>query len=431
MKQFIKYLSSLWLSAILSSVLAFVLQASLARMLTPSELGEFNSTLAYMFVFGALAGFGVDNAFLKIFGRGRGVGNKFGKNIVIYSVLTTFISFILLIFFSIYIFTEVNINNLLILSPILLSLVSFNLRSAILQVERRYYELSIWQVVNNGSKVFFILFAFFDVFDKTSVYYLYSASSLIIFLFSIPSFIKLCKGKVLGELSKSNNVNFSRMKSVSLMSIPFGCAGIAHTIYFQSDIFLISYLYSAELAGYYSVSFSIITAIYLFPAVIYQKVLLPRIHEWSNKDEKKVLLVFQSGNGIMLIIGFAVAVVVYFSSDFIIKVLFGSTYQLSADFLMLLVICIPVRFLISGLGAVLSTKNLINYKLLSMVIVAIFNAGLNFIFIPDYGVYAAISTTIASEFLLLILFFTTVYMKLFGKETFTNWFKFNRGIINV
>ncbi|PSU29836.1 oligosaccharide flippase family protein [Photobacterium lutimaris] len=431
MKQFIKYVSSLWLSSLLTSLLAFSIQASLARTLSPSELGEFNGTLSYLLVFGALAGFGVDNALLKIFGKGKTFGNKFGKSVVIYSISTTVISLLLLVFFSTYIFSGVNKDNLFILAPILISLVSFNVRSAVLQVERRYHELALWQIINNGSKLFFILFIFSDYAKPDDIYYLYSLSSLMIFLISISSFTKLYKGKVSNYEPVAIGISPYRVKKVGLLSIPFGLAGIAHTIYFQSDVFLLSYLNSSELAGFYSISLSIITAVYLFPAVIYQKILLPRIHEWSNNDGRKMLNVFQVGNGVMLITGFLAAIAVFILSEPIIKILFGSSYEASIKYLKLLSICIPLRFVISGFGSVLSTGNLIRYKLICMIVVAIFNAVLNVVFIPEYGVYAAITSTVLSEIFLLLLFVFTVFYKLFGMDTFKGWFYFSRGTLNV
>ncbi|GAB6264342.1 oligosaccharide flippase family protein [Photobacterium sp. 53610] len=431
MKKYIKYFSSLWLSSLLSSVLAFLLQAVLARVLTPSGLGEFNSLLTYLLIFGSIAGFGVDNGLLKIFGRGKRVGNQFGANIVLYSLLTTSLSFLFVLTTSVFIFTDVNLSNLLILSPVLISLVSFNLRSAVLQIEGRYHDLAIWQIINNFSKLFFISLLYFDLVGVKYIYHLYSSSSIVILAFSISSFLKVYKGRILQVEVGFNKITIDGLKEICKISIPFGSAAIAHTIYFQSDIFLLSYLDSAESAGFYSIAFSILTAVYLFPAVIYQKVLLPRIHEWSNHNKTMMLVVFQQGNGIMLILGVLAALMVYFFGGTLILILFGDKYITSIEYISLLTICIPIRFLISGLGAVLSTGDLIKRKLNCMIIVAMFNAFLNLLFIPHYGVYAAIITTILSEILLAALFLSTIYFKLFGKDTFKYWFRFGGGINNA
>ncbi|MEY0908420.1 MULTISPECIES: oligosaccharide flippase family protein [unclassified Providencia] len=431
MNKFIKYLSSLWLSTILSAILAFLFQTSLARILTPFSFGEFNATLSYLLVFGSLAGLGVDNTLLKIFGKGPQFGNKYGLSIIYYALLTTIASFIIILLVSLVLFPNVNIKNLIILSPTLVSLTAFNLQSAVLQVEGKYHQLGILQIINNGIKLIFLSLIYFNFVSSIYVYYLYSISSIIITIISLRSFIKLYNGNILKKSYCSKKIIFSRIKKITNLSVPFGLAAIAHAVYFQSDIFLLSYLKSPEIAGFYSVAFSIIIATYLFPAVIYQKILLPQIHRWSNIAPEKMLLLFQKGNGVMLIIGVFFSLFIFFFSSLIITTLFSNKYIQSIDYLSLLSICIPIRFMISGLGAVLATGNLIKYKLACMVFVAVLNAILNVALIPIFGVYAAIFIKIASELLLFILFLLTIFYKLYGKETFKGWFSFKKGLYDV
>ncbi|MTC26107.1 oligosaccharide flippase family protein [Providencia alcalifaciens] len=431
MHKFLTYLSSLWITTAFSAFLAFLFQTGLARLLTPKTLGEFNSTLAYLLVFGAIAGFGADNSLLKIFGKGSKYGNKYGLSIICYAILTTLISFILLILVTFSFFPNINLNNLVILSPTLLALTSFNIQSAVLQIEEKYHQLGVLQIFNNGMRLCCLSFLYFGIVNNNDIYYLYSLSSILIFLISIKSFLKLYKGNVLKNDICYSRINIERIKAISKTSIPFGLASVAHTIYFQCVIFLLSYLSSPEMAGFYSVAFNIIIATYLFPAIIYQRILLPKIHRWSNIDPKKMLTVYQTGNGIMLAIGLLISVPIIYFSDQIINSLFGEQYKQAATYLSLLAICIPIRFLISGLGAILSTGNLIKYKLYCMLIIAIINAVLNIIFIPIFSIYSAIFIAILSEILLATLFLMVIYFKLYGKDTFNNWFCFLKGFKNV
>ncbi|HGI5214099.1 TPA: oligosaccharide flippase family protein [Providencia alcalifaciens] len=431
MHKFLAYLSSLWITTALSASLAFLFQTSLARLLTPKTLGEFNSTLVYLLFFGAMAGFGADNALLKIFGKGTRYGNKHGLSIIYYATLTTLISFVLLILVTYLLFPNMNLSNLVILSPTLLALTSFNIQSAILQIEGKYHQLGTLQIFNNGMKLGCLSFIYFGIASNNDIYYVYSLSSMFIFLLSIKSFIRLYKGNILKDRIYSSKGNIERMKRISITAIPFGLASIAHTVYFQCVIFLLSYLSEPEMAGLYSVAFNIIIATYLFPAIIYQKILLPKIHRWSNIEPKKVLAIYQVGNGMMLTIGLLISVTIAYFSDQIISIFFGEQYKQAATYLSLLAICIPIRFLISGLDTILSTGNLIKYKLYCMLTVAVINAALNVIFIPIFSIYSTIFIAILSEILLLTLFLTVIYFKLYGKNTFKNWFCFSTVVKNI
>nr|WP_272870516.1 polysaccharide biosynthesis C-terminal domain-containing protein [Aliivibrio fischeri] len=84
---------------------------------------------------------------------------------------------------------------------------------------------------------------------------------------------------------------------------------------------------------------------------------------------------------------------------------------------------IPIRFLISSCGSILSTRNLVNYKVIMMSLVAVLNFILSYLLIPEYGIDGAVVMLILSELLLCILFLFVIYKKMFGIRTMKNWFE--------
>ncbi|MUK40003.1 oligosaccharide flippase family protein [Aliivibrio fischeri] len=418
MKSFFKNISFMWISALCSAVLAFLFQVLLARTLEPRLLGEFNSTLSFILIFGALSGFGVDNTILKIFAKSISYGNSYGKSIGLYIISSSIFSLILLMSFSFFI-NGIVIDNIFILSPLIFSLGFFNLQSAVYQIEAKYNKLALWQIANSLIRLLVIIPLLFDLLERDKIYYLYSLSSILIVVFSIPSMLKLLNGMINHKEDKEDKGIIYILKQ----SFPFGIGGLAHTLYFQSNIYLLSHLYSNESAAYYSVSFSILLAVYLFPAVVFQKVLLPRIHEWSYRDIDKLVRVFQYGNGFMILSGVFFSIFIYFLSPTVITIFFGDEYLESIYILKLLTFVIPIRFLISSCGSILSTRNLVNYKVIMMSLVAVLNFILSYLLIPEYGIDGAVVMLILSELLLCILFLFVIYKKMFGIRTMKNWFE--------
>src|SRR5690606_97615 len=107
----------------------------------------------------------------------------------------------------------------------------------------------------------------------------------------------------------------------------------------------------------------------------------------------------------MLLVGGAVAVVLYYISPFLIPVLFGHEYLPSVSLLSILCISIPLRFLSSNLGAVLVVKENMRNKVLAMGGVACIFVVMTIILVPVYSVYGIVFSVIVCELLLVVLYY--------------------------
>src|SRR5690606_13992410 len=107
-----------------------------------------------------------------------------------------------------------------------------------------------------------------------------------------------------------------QVKNILQNAWPFGLASVFHLIYFQSDIVLVKYITGDEAAGYYNVAFTVMMAVLLFPGIIYQKFLLPKIHRWANHDRSLFYKVYRQGNVAMLVLGLLAMAFVWLLSPF-------------------------------------------------------------------------------------------------------------------
>jgi O-antigen/teichoic acid export membrane protein len=194
-------------------------------------------------------------------------------------------------------------------------------------------------------------------------------------------------------------------KSVLMVSWPFGVAGLAHLIYYQSNIVLLKYLDGDYGAGIYNICFLVLSAVYLFPGVIYQKFLLPKLHRWAVQDRDRMYEVFRVGNIAMLIAGVGFMSALYLVSDWVVVFVFGVDYESAADLLKLLSLSVPPVFVALSAGSVLVTQDHMLTKVKLMVGVAVFNVLLNMALIPENGVYGAAQATIFSNIVLSVLYY--------------------------
>lgn len=423
-KKSAKSLSLLWLGSLLGSGSTFVVYIILARELGAEEFGLFGSMISLVTIFSILAGFGVAQAWLKLFGKDGWNAIKWIKPSIKYTLLTT-----LLVLVMIYIWAFIgphddkSKNVLLFLSFFVLGKISIELIAAKLQLEERYEFLSLIQILPNFIRLLavsilvYILTFDIDVIDVSMVYAIVG----FIFLFvGIKQLQQMKKGifKLKGHGNKifENYNALVKTKDVFSEAWPFGMASVFAFVYVQSDIIMVKYISGDLEAGYYNVSFVVMTSIMVFPAVLYNKFLLPKYHRWANHDREKFYMAYKKGNQAMLISGtFIMALILLFSS-WGIPFVFGSEYQNSIILVDILAITVPVYFIAYSVGATLVTKNHMRLKIKLMGIVAITNIILNLILIPMYNALGASIATLISNIILMLLYFITARQKIFHKD---------------
>jgi O-antigen/teichoic acid export membrane protein len=146
-------------------------------------------------------------------------------------------------------------------------------------------------------------------------------------------------------------------------------------------------------------------AVYMFPAVIYQKFLLPKLHRWAKHEPQTFKKIFQEGNKAMLGLGLVAMLLLWLFGSWAVVFLFGDAYDGSIELLGILSLSAPIIFMAFSAGAMLVTAEHIKRKVKYMGTVALLNIVLNLWLIPDYGAIGASIATVFSNLILLILYY--------------------------
>jgi len=403
------------------AICAFLIQVILARQMEPQLYGTFSASLATVLLISALSSLGVPGFITRAFGAEGVYASRWLKSayqLVALGVICCV--FIVLVWAGMgpHDFQAVVLLGLFL--PLVASQPFIELVTVKLQLEKRFYALACWQLFPNllrliGLGVIVTLLQSFS--SVTSFGLLYTITALLI---SITGFA-LMRGfpeRDLGTdlLNKDTPVFVEGTTSsitIFRYSIPFALSGIFYIVYFQSDVILLNYLSSSEIAGFYNVAFTIMVAIYLLPNIVYQKFLLPRLYSWVHHDHQQLLLVYRRGMMWMAPAGLMLMLVMFVLMPIAIPWLFGEAYRETISILNILLLCIPIRFISSSIAAVLVSESNIKRKATAMGCTAFANITLNIMFIPHWHAYGAAFATLLSELLLLILFYRTVQKHVF------------------
>lgn len=413
----LRAISFLWLGSLAGAGCAFLAQVILARVLGTEDFGVFASALATVTLLVPLAGFGVAPFWLKVFGVEGWQARRWWPGSFRFVGLSTLAVLALLALWgSLGPHAEPTKVALYLMSLYVLGQVALELVSSKLQLEERYSLLAVWQFlphfcrllcVGVGAWWFNQAFGFFDAVS------IYAFISLVLFIVGAAILFGMARGGLALVGHGSPGVHGSEpgfvaaptARQVASASWPFGAAGLFYLIYFQSSIILLAYLDSDSAAGVYNTAFIIMAAVYLFPSVIYQKFLLPKIHRWSTTDPDMMLHTFRRGNAYMLVFGILAMILLWANSWWAIPLLFGSEYSEAVMILNILALAAPIRFLASSVGSVLVTRNHMTRKVRYMASVAGFSVALNVALIPAFGIWAAAGVAVMGDALLLAFYF--------------------------
>ncbi|WNK21197.1 oligosaccharide flippase family protein [Halomonas piscis] len=391
------------------------MQVVLARQLGPELFGVFGAGLAILMLLTPLASFGTGPYWLKVFGQEGWQGMRWispSLRLVTTGTLLSFTGFVA--------WVQWGPNNLpgkamlFLMAFHLVSQVAVELVSSKLQLEERFKALSLWQLSHHGLRLCLVLLLlpFIDAEHAWLVGLAYAVTGILLLSVAAGQLNDMRRGRFAlqghREEDAADVTELIAIREVARKAWPFGMAALAYLVYFQSDVALVKHLIGEETAGYYNVSFTIMAAVYLTPSVIFERFLLPKIHRWAHQDRAKMRSVYRMGNHAMFWAGCTVALLIWLLSDWGVVLVFGEGYQASIAYLKVFCFSVPAMFVSFCAGALLASGNTAKMKVYAMMIVAVFNVVSNLIFIPLYGALAAAWTTVASQFLLALLFMLLV-----------------------
>lgn len=390
--------------------MAFLTQTLLARELGPADYGLFASSLVTVTMLAPLAGFGLTQFRLKVYGVEGWAAHRWIQPSLRFTVFTTVLAIAMVVAWALVAAPRDGTRFcLVVLTPVILSVLASDLVGNKLRLEDRYRYMSLWQLMLPASRlVVAVLLFWVPGLDYHFVAVAYAVVALLVTARALPHLRVLLRDEM--ELKGHGRRTDAPaavgptpgVGEVWSQAWAYGLVALLFPVFFQISTVLLKYLDSDTQAGHYGIALSVMTAIYMIPVTIYQKFLLAKLHRWAAHDKPKFWLVYRKGNYAMFAFGLLIALALVVLAPWLIPLVFGKAYRPVVAILMLLAWCVPLRFLSVSAGSVLLTENHMRYRVYALALAAGTVILLNLALIPRFHAMGAAAATVAGEGVLLL-----------------------------
>ncbi|MEI6046059.1 MAG: flippase, partial [Chloroflexota bacterium] len=206
--------------------------------------------------------------------------------------------------------------------------------------------------------------------------------------------------------------DFKLVRTLLLLSYPLVLNSLLNNILFKSDALLLGAMRSDSEVGLYNSAYKFIDALLIIPSA-FTLALFPVLASYATTAQAELKRAFVEGVRILLLIGLPISAGTVFVAYDLIGALGGSRFLPGgAICLQILIWFLPFSYINGLTQYVLIALNKQRWITLAFVVTAVTNIGLNLIFIPFFGYFAACVMTIVSELIMLVFFGWPVWKEL-------------------
>lgn len=419
-KGFMRYFNNtswLFLEKIFKAINILIIGMLLARYLGPEQYGILSYSLAFVFLFSALAKLGLDSIVVKYLVKHETERDNILGTSFILKLGGAIFSILILLVISNIVHQSQQEELILILSFSILfltfSVIDFYFQSKVLSRFTVY--ASIFSlVVSILVKIILILY------KAPLSAFVYAWLLEIIILSLAYLFVYFRNGLFF------SNWRFKKNWAVTLLkdSIPLLLGSIFIVVHMKIDQIMINSMLGAAEVGKYSVAVTLSEGWYFLP-VIFVTSLFPAIINAKESNRELYYDRLKNLYRLMFYLALIVAVPITFSADWIITVFFGVDFLAAAQILKIHIWAGIFVFLGVASTRWLIVENLQIFSTINTGLGALLNIILNYILIPKYGIVGAAWATLISYF------FSGFFVYLLFKKTRSNFILINRSIFII
>lgn len=377
----------------------------MARYYGPESFGQFTSAqvLAANFIF--FADFGLDVLLTTEIARNRKNAVQLFQQFA--SLKFVFSIFALIVMWSISFmgyFSQETSTLILILSFYMFFSTLTNFLSALYKgFELLEYETKVSLFINIGLLIIALPLIFFRA-NIIVIALAYVFTRVLGFILSV-----IYAYKVLPQISFK--LAFSNFHQIKNKVIVFGLFCVFNNLFFQLDTNLLSILKGDREAGIYQAVFKLIMLPLVVPDILSNALipLLSRLHGENNNQWVRIGSIM---NKILISIILPISIILFFYSEQIIFLIYGSKDYVSAvPILKIFAITLFIRFATEVHAIMLTTSERQKIRLFVVMVATILNIALNYLIIPHYGAYgAAYVSLLTNSFVGLCYYYSNRYV---------------------
>lgn len=391
-KNIFKSFSYLGIANLITIPTTAVATILLAKYLIPEQLGIYMAGEAFVGIFSFFFTMGFKNSILKFASENKesfekGLGAALGNAIVVRALIT--IPIALVIFLLGKYFNQDIMMVKVILAFILVEL--FRSFTNIFGIARKALDqfklVASLNIFDKFLKLAIILIVFNYIGGLEQYLWALVIVNLIKFLISFFSTVSLCKP----------SIDYKNIIPMIKESFLYGIFDYMENAQSKVDRLMINFILGPSAVAFYSIPSKLNRLIRVLPISIRQ-VFLPQLHKHSD-DPKKFKGLIKKLQILLAITGIPVALGIYFCSEYILSFCFNEQYQTAIELAPLFAFIALIWFMNAQPVMLLASKGDHKGRNAIQLLCVITNIGLNFIFIPKFGIQGAIYATISANLL--------------------------------
>lgn len=388
----------LFFDKILRMGVGLIVGVWVARYLGPEQFGLFNFATAFVGMFGAIAGLGLQGVVVRDLVREPSSREEILGSAAVLQLIGGLVAYALVLATIFWLRPDDALAKTIV--AILGSMMLFKASEvAVCWFESQVLsKFTVW--VQNGT---------FLVFASVKVVLILKGAPLVAF-----AWVSMAEGLVVamvmvivlglrGPRARQLRATVARAKSLLADSWPLLLSGVAVMIYMRIDQIMLGQMVGDEAVGIYSAAVRISEVWYFVPMAIASSV-FPAILGAKKRDETLYYKRLQRLFDLMTWVSLVVAITVTFLSEYVVVLLFGDAYKAAGVVLTIHIWSGIFVFLGVASGKWFLAENLQVLSLQRTVLGALTNVVLNILLIPKYGVLGAAWGTVAAQFAANILF---------------------------
>lgn len=396
----------LFTSQIISYILVFFVTMYTARYLGADGFGIISIALALTGIFGIFTDLGIGTLAIRNIARDKFLKDKYVANIILIKIFLSILTFgLIIVTVTVFNYPEA-VKYVIYL--ITLSTIINAFSSSFTMVLQAYEQMEVPAVnsILNSIIIFSgVLIAIYldkDIFFFASLYIIGSLACLI-FNFSVYTW-KFPLPPI--------HIDLNFWKYIIKEAWPFTITGIFVNIYFRIDSVMLSIMVGTSAVGIYNSAYRILMVLLFIPAV-FITALFPAISRHFKTAQNLLKLEYEKSLKYLSLISIFILINGIFFAEEVIYLIFGSGYSSAVLILQILMLVVPIIFLTSLFGNILSAINKQRFVSIVAVLNALFNVAINIILIPKYSYMGASVATVLTELLGFILMFSYINRRFF------------------
>ncbi|MCX6784969.1 MAG: flippase, partial [Candidatus Komeilibacteria bacterium] len=397
MSNLVKNTSYFSLALVIQKVISFIFFSYLAARLGATSLGYYNYAISFAAMFSILVDWGLANLLTRDIAQDKTRAQNYFSRALGLKIIWSLITYGLVIAIIFIISDSALTRELVIMTGVLMLLDSFTLI---------FY--SVWRGFQNLAYESFATICFQVIYAASGFILLQLTSDLKIIMLalfgaSLFNFIySSCLLRFKGHILLKPIFAWPALKSLYLLALPFGLAGIFSKIYAYTDVILVNQFLGPTQTGFYSLAYKLTFTLQFIPLALIAG-LYPALALYLKKEKEILEDIYFSSIKYLLILSLLASALIFTFGHNVIEAIYGQKFLPSTPILIILMLSLPFLFVNFTFGSLLNASGRALRQTWHIGWTAAVNIILNIIFIPLFGIMGAAATSLFCTILLFSL----------------------------